>query len=64
MQVEKLDIENFDKLLQVVLKKAQMKFTGEEALAFQELVMYCVKFRNKMKESMVAPAAASVGKKK
>jgi hypothetical protein len=66
MQVEKLDVENCEKLLQAILKKATFKVSGEEVLAANQLIMWAVKLKSRMQEDLkpVQAPIAPIGKKK
>ena len=56
MQVDKLDLENYEKLLQTILKKATFKLSGEEVLAANQLIMWAVKLKVRMQEDLNKPA--------
>lgn len=64
MQVEKADVDNCEKLLKIVLKRARIKNpTGEECLAIHDLIHWTVRLKKRMAESLATPPV-SVSKKK
>lgn len=56
MQIDKLDVENCEKLLTLMLKRARIKNpTGEECLAIHDLIHWGVRLKKRMSESLATP---------